>query len=155
MDINERRRVTAKWQEEHPNPTPEDLVKLTKLLGGPPDIDELDASTIRCACNRVVSCGAVQIINTGQMDAVEPVCQPCIRDFAGQARLVCVRCKSVIGWLPPQVDPHGFRIEADKCYHVRACAVCKKDLQKADIIEMMLYYDDQGIPYEKDELDLD
>lgn len=150
-DPEERIKFILQWQKEHKQPTREELVKLIQQLGKPPAVfgADMDPTKIRCACNKEVPCEAGMVAHTGVMTIVEPVCKPCIKDFDGMARLACIRCKSVIGWLEPQTDPHGFKIEPNKYYHIGECAVCKKDLQKADIIEMLLYYDKMGIPYDK------
>lgn len=152
MSEKDRQKFLEEWKRKHPKPSPKDLVDLVRRLGHPtsPVAADFDPDNIRCACNKLVPCENAALCNTGIMDGVEPVCPPCRGDFAGQARLFCVRCRMVIGWMEPQTDPHGFKIEPDKFYHVAECAVCKKGLQKADIIEMMLYYDEMGIPYPKD-----
>ena len=153
-DDNQRQAFLEEWQRKHPKPTPGQLIELLQKLGRPPTVysADMDPTKVRCACNKDVPCDKVQLVNTGQMSAVEPVCKPCRKDFKGQARIVCISCRSVIGWVEPQVDPHGFKLEPDHYYHVAVCGVCKKDLQKANIIEMMLYYDDIGVPYDKDPL---
>lgn len=132
-----------------------DLIEVGKRLGPAPDVvlPELNTLNVRCACNKLVpATEATHIWSPILMaDAVEPICPGCRPDFKGTARLVCAACRSVIGWLPPQRDAHGFRIESDKCYHVRHCRVCKKGLQGADILEMVLFYKSRGIPYESTE----
>lgn len=149
-----RREMFLAWSKAHPTPTTAEVVSLLAQMGKPSLTTDLDSdpSRVRCACNKNVPCDQVSLVNTGYLTAVDPVCPPCKKDFADQARLVCVRCRSVIGWMDPGVDRHGFRFEKKHFYHVEACAVCKKGLTKADIIEMMLYYEANGIPYEKDKL---
>jgi hypothetical protein len=151
-EIQRRQKLLADWQQKHPAPTASEIISLLQHLGRPPTVvpGALDPDKIHCACGKDVPCNQANLVNTGQMTAVEPVCPPCRNDFTGQARIVCIRCRVVIGWLDPHTDPHGFRVEADKFYHVGACAICKKGLIKADIIEMMLYYDELGITYDKD-----
>jgi hypothetical protein len=153
-EATKRREVFMAWSKTHPKPTAEEVVGLLAQMGKPSTITDPDAdpSKVRCACNKLVPCERVAIVNTGHITAVDPVCPPCRNDFADQARLVCVRCRSVIGWLDPCVDPHGFRFDKKHFYHVGSCAVCKKGLTKSDIIEMMLYYEANGIPYEKNEI---
>ena len=149
-----RQNILKEWQTKFPQPTPGDIIALLHKLGRPPEVypSELDPDKVRCACNKDVPCEMSKLVNTGYMDVIEPVCPPCRRDFDGQARLVCVRCRSVIGWMDPQTDKHGFKIERDKYYHVGECAVCKPGIEKADIIEMMVYYDENGVPYDKSDL---
>lgn len=152
-DPHKREAFLSEWYRKHPKPTAAQLIELVRMLGKPPVVGPgqmFDPTRVRCACNKDVPCEEALLVNTGHISAVEPVCAPCRVDYEGLARLVCVRCRSVIGWLKPQVDPHGFKIEPGKFYHVGECAVCKKNLPKADIIEMMVYYDEMGIPYPKD-----
>jgi len=148
---NRRASLLEEWKKTHPNPTSGDIVRLLHSIGRPPDVypPELDPNKVRCACNKDVPCERAKLINTGYMHAIEPICEPCRPDFEGQARLVCVRCRSVIGWMDPQTDKHGFKIEPDKYYHVGECMVCDPNVVSSHIIEMALYYDEIGIPYEK------
>jgi hypothetical protein len=151
-DTNTRRLLILEWKKNHPQPKAGDFIKLLRTLGPPPEVTlaEFDPENIRCACNKTVPCDNAQVVETGEITVIEPICPPCRKDYKDQARLVCFQCCSVIGWMEPQKDVHGFKIEAGKFYHIEACAVCKKDLQKTNIIEMMLYYDDNGIPYDED-----
>lgn len=114
-----------------------------------PDPDHPDPTKIRCACNRLVPMDRVRgVIDTGHIKAIDPVCACCLGDLADNARLVCATCRQVVGYIPEQRDRHGFEIRRDKCYHIRHCGVCKKGLIKAKILEMVVFYEAMGIPYE-------
>jgi hypothetical protein len=151
MDKEERQEILARWKQDNPEPTTADLISLLQQIGRPPNVvpEDFDPTRIRCACNKNVTCDNAKLVDTGHLHAVEPVCPPCRSDYNGMARLVCVPCAAVIGWITPQTDPNGFKIEADKFYHIPGCPVCTPDLERTDIIEMMVYYDSLGIPYEK------
>jgi len=83
--------------------------------------------TTKCSCGRIVKLTDLDVINTGVMFALNNVCKGCkegARSSADKARLVCVKCKSVIGLLKPGKDKTGFEIKAGKCYHVAGCDQC-------------------------------
>jgi hypothetical protein len=106
----------------------------------PPESTLLDIS-VRHPC---ASCGTVtelvDFYNTGVLASVMvPLCSKCISSYKETAKIVCCDCKIVIGWLDPHTDKDKFVFEKNGSYHIRNCPGCVPALEKADIIEKIIY----------------
>lgn len=127
------------------------LPVITKLPAPKPVYrDDMDSSKIRCAaCNTWHHHSVFNFIKSPiNINVLVPLCSTCAPDFRKLARIVCCTCKVVVGWLPPHKEKTGFIFEPDGIYHAKACPVCKPDLKKADILEKIIYFKENNIPYE-------
>ena len=89
--------------------------------------------TMVCACNALKNKADLPMRQGAVVAYTDNVCPGCTRDFSGLAILVCGKCRVVVGRTPPCVDKRtGFRMEANKVYHLDKCPVCA-DLQPGNI----------------------
>jgi hypothetical protein len=100
-----------------------------------------DTSYQPCAsCNKQTYIGDFKIFDSGVVDKViSPLCSKCQSTFGDFGKLVCCGCNTVIGWMEPQKDKDGFEFKKFKSYHIRSCPSCSPGLEKAEIIEKILY----------------
>jgi hypothetical protein len=108
----------------------------------PPLPDKVDTTT-HGPC---VSCGKVKHLtdfnyfNSGVINPVmEPLCSECRSTFVDCSKIVCCKCKAVLGWVDPHVDPDKFVFEKRHSYHIKTCPNCTSGLMKADLIEKIIY----------------
>lgn len=99
---------------------------------------------LRCAsCNAVKHISDFPVYSSGVIDLVlMPLCASCKPTFKDCARIVCCTCKTVIGWVDPHIDKDKFVFEKMHSYHIQSCPSCQSGIQKADIIEKIIYLRD-------------
>ena len=101
----------------------------------------VDTAYQECAaCARQTYVGDFKVYDSGVLPMVLiPLCKYCQSSHKDSARLVCYRCKTVIGWIDPHIDKDKFVFEKKHSYHIQACPVCSPGLDKSDIIEKIIY----------------
>jgi hypothetical protein len=95
----------------------------------------MERETVVCQCGKRRLISPEMFFLTGAIDptgkpiqAVEPLCSDCLKDYAGTARVVCVKCEPprVVARWAPNTDPvTGLVISAERTYHANGCVVCK------------------------------
>ena len=85
-------------------------------------------------------------------EVLDMVCRACVienaTEFAKLCRLVCCGCAETVEIYPPAKAKAGFVFEGGKAYHVPNCPVCEPQVKSSKIVEMVLFYKRNGIPYE-------
>jgi hypothetical protein len=114
-----------------------------RLLSSLPPPTEVITSSTHSPC---VACGRpkhitdFKIYNSGVVNNVmEPLCKLCIGTYKECSKVVCCKCKLVMGWLDPHKDKDGFVFEKNHSYHIQACPNCTPGLLKAELIEKIIY----------------
>jgi hypothetical protein len=114
-----------------------------RLLSSLPPPTEVITSATHSPC---VACGRskyitdFKIYNSGVVNnLMEPLCKLCIGTYKECSKVVCCKCKMVMGWLDPHKDKDGFVFEKNHSYHIQACPNCTPGLLKADLIEKIIY----------------
>ncbi|MEG1542911.1 MAG: hypothetical protein RR382_00105 [Tannerellaceae bacterium] len=86
--------------------------------------------------------------------AISDVCKDCKhaeREDKLLARIVCAKCRRVVGRVTPLKDPQGFVFEANKTYHVTGCGMCsnlpENTQLKVQIVEKLIYDNSIGRKY--------
>jgi hypothetical protein len=122
---------------------PASLQKAFRLLSSLPPPAEVITSATHSPC---VACGRqkhfadFKIYNSGVVDNVmEPLCKLCVGTYVECSKVVCCKCKMVMGWLDPHRDKDGFVFEKKHSYHIQTCPNCTPGLLKADLIEKIIY----------------
>lgn len=124
---------------------PEEQELLNILKSMPPVVKPepkiIDTSYQPCAaCQKQTYIGDFKIFDSGVVkNAISPLCSGCQSTFGDYGKLVCCGCNTVIGWMEPQKDVDGFEFKKFKSYHIRSCPKCSPGLDKAEIIEKILY----------------
>lgn len=119
--------------------------ELFKILRSLPPVKVTNGQVVTthspcAACGTKTFIGDFKIYDSKVLPAVvSPICHTCELNFKDQARLVCCRCRSIIGWVDPHKDGDGFVFEKRNFYHIQACPVCSPGIEKSDIIEKVLY----------------
>jgi hypothetical protein len=89
------------------------------------------------------------VINTGIVMAHEPLCFECRNTLKDQARIVCVKCRVVVLWVDPNREAtSGFEFKRRKSYHIQRCPVCAEGLEQAPVLEKVIYYRENNIPFD-------
>jgi hypothetical protein len=114
-----------------------------RLLSSLPPPTEVITSATHSPC---VACGRqkhftdFKIYNSGVVNNVmEPLCKLCTGTYVECSKVVCCKCKMVMGWLDPHRDKDGFVFEKKHSYHIQTCPNCTPGLLKADLIEKIIY----------------
>jgi hypothetical protein len=122
---------------------PASLQKAFRILSSLPPLTEAITSTTHSPC---VACGRqkhfadFKIYNSGVVNNVmEPLCKLCAGTYMECSKVVCCKCKMVMGWLDPHRDKDGFVFEKKHSYHIQTCPNCTPGLLKADLIEKIIY----------------
>jgi hypothetical protein len=105
-----------------------------------------------CICGKLVhvsECGKRWY--SGVVNYSEVLCEDCRRGVKGRARIVCLSCRTLQGFVPPQRHPSGFRFAADTHYHVDGCTRCKPGTFATPVLEVIAWCKDQRIPIVRDE----
>lgn len=125
---------------------PEQQQQYFKLLKALPPVKKRDAAfsednSIVCAsCSKLINALDIAVFNSGVVPMVVlPLCKRCVSDFKGCARLVCYGCKTVVGWIEPHTDKDKFEFAKNSNYHIISCPSCKPGIDKADIVEKLIY----------------
>ena len=108
----------------------------------PLDDPMYDKTRIQCVCGSWKHITDMEHINTGVVLAVSNVCKGCkeaVKDDRATARIVCVKCKTVVARMAPHKDNTGFAFKANYSYHINACANCTPGLTTSAIIEKKLH----------------
>lgn len=95
-----------------------------------------------CACGKKVPVTDLMQLNTGVIVMPNDVCKGCkegMKMDKEMARVVCIKCKRVIGRIKPTVDKQGFEFKAGKTYHMESCGHCDPDRGKYMIIEKYIH----------------
>lgn len=66
----------------------------------------------------------------------DQMCGECLRTYADTAKVVCRGCKAVVCRLKPALLPCGYAIRPHSVLHVKACMVCRPNLQESVIEEI-------------------
>lgn len=111
---------------------------------------EFDDNKVRCAgCSVWKDVQDFKITDTPVVKGITiPLCESCAPEYKGLSNIVCCTCKVVVGWMKPHKEKLGFVFAPDAYYHIKECPVCKEDLQKADILEKLIYFKDNNIPFD-------
>jgi hypothetical protein len=114
--------------------------RLLSSLPPPKDAITLETHSPCVSCGRQKYITDFRIYNSGVVtNVLEPLCTLCIGTYKECCKVVCCKCKTVMGWLDPHKDNDGFNFEKDHSYHIQACPNCTPGLLKADLIEKIIY----------------
>ena len=99
-------------------------------------------------CKKFLPLKDMPVVNTGIVLAQEPLCVECQQTLKDQARIACTSCRLVVLWVDPHKEPSGFEFQRRKIYHIKHCPFCTKGLQKAQVLEKIVFYRENNIPFE-------
>jgi hypothetical protein len=99
-------------------------------------------------CKKFLPLKDMRIIDSGIIKALEPLCPECAKTFTDQARVVCIPCKMVVLWVDPHKENTGFEFKRKHVYHVEACPVCREGTTQTKVLEKVVFFKENNIPYE-------
>lgn len=138
--------------DDRNTPSIPELKHALKAMGPVSDEDKpplLNPNNGQCKhCGVFLPMKDMPIHYTGITYVQEPLCGECRETFRDQARIACINCREVILWADPHRDPSGFTFEKRKIYHVQKCPTCDENVTQSRILEKVLYYEENNIPYE-------
>lgn len=113
----------------------------------PPLLNPNQGQCVHCKC--FLPLKDMPILNSGVVMAQEPLCKECKKIFSDQARIICITCHVVILWVDPHKEKSGFEFVKNKAYHVKNCPKCKPGLERTQVLEKIIYFEENNMPYEK------
>lgn len=99
-------------------------------------------TTHRCACDKVVPVGELEILKTPYITGLDIVCKSCPRrrDYAKSVKFVCVVCHETVMFHEPFRSPTGFVYHPGYTYHLDCCPNCVAQTSKAgDTIQSKIF----------------
>lgn len=123
--------------------TPELLERLRSI---PRDSSLTFASMEPCLCGKVVDVAeCTQRWHSGRFAAgrqlspginyTDLLCADCRKEFAGMPRIVCLGCRSLMGFYKPGRQSTGFEFERNRHYHIAECPRCNPEVRSTPVIE--------------------
>lgn len=82
---------------------------------------------------------------SGVVNYTEVLCAGCRKDYADKARIVCVGCKTLQGFMDPQRAATGFVFKAKRHYHIAKCPKCDPSSSATPVMEHDAFCRDQKI----------
>lgn len=73
------------------------------------------------------------------------VCEDCRKQFAHWPRIVCLGCRSLMGFYKPGRQATGFEFEKDRHYHILECPRCNPNSRSTPVLEHEKFCKDRGI----------
>lgn len=109
----------------------------------------------RCLCGKLTAVGSHESGRkySGIVNYTSELCSSCEDTYKSAARIVCVKCKRLQGFMPAQQTKEGFRFEEGKCYHIDGCPQCVNGLYSTPVLEYASFLRKKGIAVKQD-LDL-
>lgn len=65
----------------------------------------------------------------------ELLCDDCRKEFHEWPRIVCLGCRSLMGFYKPGKQQTGFEFEKRRHYHIASCPKCKPESRSTPVIE--------------------
>ena len=130
-----------------------DMLKLLKADHGAGTAYE------RCLCHRLVALTGCVRRHSGVINYLEILCKDCQSDVRDYARIVCLGCRRLTSFLPPQRHRCGFVFGRGRHYHIRECCFCSPKVVAVDssvpvlacpVIELERYAREQSYRVEPD-----
>lgn len=108
----------------------------------------------RCVCGKLLRVDELVVRrHSGVRNYAEALCLDCRQSFARHARVVCLRCDKLQGFLEPCTDKvTGFEMKPGGHYHIDGCPSCSGKL-RTPILEHEAFCKAMNIPTRVD-LDL-
>jgi hypothetical protein len=103
------------------------------------NVTQDDLATIPCVCGKKLPVQTLKTLWTGHTRVIKNLCQDCEHNSKLGSIVVCNGCKSIEGFLTPQIDKEGFVIEKNKVYHQMACPNCRPNLLKTTFVEKAVF----------------
>ena len=73
--------------------------------------------------------------HSGVVNYDETLCNDCRVEFGDKARIVCLGCKKLLGFVDPHLEKTGFRFETKRHYHVSKCPKCDPAIMATPVLE--------------------
>jgi hypothetical protein len=109
--------------------------EMVKKFSLPPTEDRM-IKMRRCMCGRMLRADEdARRWYSGVVNYDEMLCDSCRKDYGDKARLVCLGCKSLQGFMDPQRAKTGFVFEGKKHYHLGRCISCAPDIKATAVLE--------------------
>lgn len=130
--------------------TPDDQALLERLVK--PSSAEDMVAVRACVCGKEVPLADLERkFYSGVVNYKERLCQDCRTNYEKFARIVCIGCNHLTGFIPPGTKhASGFRFETNGHYHTQSCPRCKPDNHATPILELIRFMREQGIPINTD-----
>ena len=114
------------------------------------DIEQVEAK-YRCLCGNLID--AVKNLRkyySGVVNCYTVICDDCLKEVKDASHLVCLKCKKIVGHMPTGKEKAGFEFKRNTFYHIAKCPYCS-DVTVTPIIEQVMFYQENNIPYVTDE----
>lgn len=100
----------------------------------------------RCLCGKMLQVNEfASRWYSGVVNYTEVLCGDCRKNFADKARIVCVGCKRLQGFMDPQRAKTGFVFKSRHHYHIAKCPKCAPESNATPVLEHEAFCRDQKI----------
>lgn len=90
-----------------------------------------ESGYLKCFCNKKqLKYGEHEHIQTPYVRGLSRVCDECKKEVKGMCPVMCVGCREIIAFLPPDKDDDGFERKPNYTYHVKHCPQCAPEKHK-------------------------
>lgn len=103
------------------------------------DVSQDTLSRVPCVCGKKLHITDLNTLWTGHIRVIRNLCPNCANNSKGNCIIVCNGCKTIEGFVNPQVDKDGFKLEANKVYHQMACPGCRPNILKTTFVEKAVF----------------
>lgn len=74
------------------------------------------------------------------------LCDDCRRQFKSYPRIVCLGCRSLMGFVTPGKEKTGFEFVRNRHYHIVECPRCNPHAVATAVLEHEKFCKERGIP---------
>ena len=74
------------------------------------------------------------------------LCLDCRKEFKAWPRIVCIGCRSLMGFYKPGKQSTGFAFERDRHYHILDCPKCNPKSRSTSVVEHEQFCKMNGVP---------
>ncbi len=87
---------------------------------------------------------------SGIVNYKEVLCDNCRSELKDTPKIVCIGCKTLQGYIPPQKHPSGFEYKRRTHYHIDGCPKCKVGVIATPVLELTAWCRGRGLPMTTD-----
>lgn len=84
------------------------------------------------------------VIKSG-INYTDLVCSDCRKEFHKWSRVVCIGCRSLMGFYKPGRQKTGFVFDSGAHYHILECPRCRLNVKSTPVLEHEKFCRDRGI----------
>lgn len=101
----------------------------------------------KCLCGKMLKVSEhVKRWHSGVVNYDETLCDDCRKNYAETARIVCLSCKTLQGFVNPTKEKTGFEFVSKRHYHIAKCPKCDPSITATPVLEHEQWCKHRRIP---------